>query len=412
MLSVPGASSSHSTLLKHIQCNNITILHLMTFFSSFYFYHHILTLYLQGRGLNYVQINSLWGIIVGSQAIAEIPTGILADKIGRKYAIIMALVLQLAGEILFIFAEHYVMFVIISIIAGIGFSFLSGCFEAVMYDSLQLEGKEDEMQKIIGRNASFSQLAIILGSCIGGFLTSDLKMESFISVIILTACSVAIALVLSCFLQEPEYISSQQERHALALVSTSAKLLRTNKSLQRILLLSLLATPFLNYLLNFYQPYFIEANISGIWFGFILASASLLGVITSNYAYLLDNLFGVSKGILLATLLPGVCYLLMASISHSRISPLLFICAYSSMNLQKPIFADYLNRHIESTNRATVLSMLNMVSGIYVALMGIIIGAIADVSLSSAFFFMGSVILISVLCIRIEDSHVHVKQRT
>ena len=44
--------------------DNIKILHLFKFLSSLYFYHQIITLYFQARGLNYVQINSLCGIIV------------------------------------------------------------------------------------------------------------------------------------------------------------------------------------------------------------------------------------------------------------------------------------------------------------------------------------------------------------
>jgi MFS family permease len=181
--------------------NNITILHLITFFSSLYFYHQIITLYFLKRGLNYVEINSLWGIITAAKAIAEVPTGIIADKIGRKFSIIIALALQLIGESIFIFADRYLLFVLTSIIAGIGFAFLSGCFEAMMYDSLKKEGRESEMQKVAGLNASFSQLAIIIGSLVGGFITSDLRLNNFILVIVMTAFFVTIALMVSFFSQ-------------------------------------------------------------------------------------------------------------------------------------------------------------------------------------------------------------------
>jgi hypothetical protein len=51
------------------------------------------------------------------------------------------------------------------------------------------------------------------------------------------------------------------------------------------------------------------------------------------------------------------------------------------------------NRHIDSKNRATVLSLISMVSGLYVALMGLLIGRIGDFSLTYAFAFMGVVVL-------------------
>ncbi len=392
--------------LTRVKRNNITILHLITFFSSLYFYHQIITLYFQERGLNYVQINSLWGIIFGSRAIAEVPTGLIADRVGRRFSIIVALALQLVGEIVFIFADSYLIFVAVSVIAGIGFAFLSGCFEAMMYDSLKSEGKEGEMQKVSGLNDSFAQLAIIIGSFTGGFIASDLRIESFILVIIITASFVAMALIVSFFLREPASEYKRSEQSSFALLKDGIGLFKSNRSLQRIVLLYLLATPFINYLLNFYQPYFLVANVPGVWFGIALSMASLLGVLTSRYAYLLERRFGVNKGVLMATSLPGIFYILMAIISHSWVSIALFVFAYSSMNMQKPIFLDYTNRHIESKSRATVLSLISMFSGVYVALMGLVIGGIADISLSGSFLFMGSIIIISTLLIRIEEIHV------
>jgi MFS family permease len=79
------------------------------------------------------------------------------------------------------------------------------------------------------------------------------------------------------------------------------------------------------------------------------------------------------------------------------------------MTIQAPIFFDYMNRHIESKNRATVLSLINMLSGVYVALMGLLIGFIADFSLPFAFLFMGGIVILSTLLIRIEEYHVQTK---
>lgn len=62
----------------------------------------------------------------------------------------------------------------------------------------------------------------------------------------------------------------------------------------------------------------------------------------------------------------------------------------------------HLNRHIESKNRATVLSLISMLSGIYKALTGLLIGRIGDFSLTYAFAFMGAIILVGSLLFRVE----------
>src|SRR3989338_8294010 len=94
--------------------DNTLKISLISFFSSLYFYLPILTIYYQQKSLNFIQINSLWGIITGTIFLAEIPTGLIADKIGRKFSIIISLSLQLIGEILFLFAQNYLFFIIIS----------------------------------------------------------------------------------------------------------------------------------------------------------------------------------------------------------------------------------------------------------------------------------------------------------
>jgi MFS family permease len=393
-------------LIKKI--DNITILHIIRFLSSLYFYHQVITLYFQVRGLSYLQINSLWGIIVGVQALAEVPTGIIADKIGRKFSIIIALALQFLGELIFIFADSYLLFVLVCVIAGIGFSFLSGCFEAMMYDSLKSQNRQHLMQKVAGLNGSFALAATMIGSVLGGFITANLKLSNFVLAIILTALFVFLSFLASFLLREPSLEYKHSSDSSLKLLKDGVNLIKTNQSLRRIILLSLLATPFINYLLNFYPPYFVKANVNGYFFGVTLAIASLLGFFTSKYAYLFEKVFGVTKGVMLAVLLPGIFYFLLAVISHSILSIVLVIFAFGSMHIQKPIFWDYLNRHIESKNRATVLSLINVISGFYVAIMGLLIGFIADISLNYSFIFMGGLITIGALYIKIDESHVSV----
>ena len=59
-------------------------------------------------------------------------------------------------------------------------------------------------------------------------------------------------------------------------------------------------------------------------------------------------------------------------------------------------------------NRATVLSLINVISGFYVAIMGLLIGFIADISLSYSFIFMGGIITAGALYIKIDESHISV----
>ena len=171
------------------------------------------------------------------------------------------------------------------------------------------------------------------------------------------------------------------------------KTLRGNKLFRRLVLLSLATVPFINYLGSFYQPHFINAGVPPIWLGLALALACGISIFGARYAYRLEAQLGTKASLLLVTGLPGILYLVMAATLHPMFSVLAFCTLYGSMSLKGPILSGHLNKHIESKNRATVLSLISMFSGIYVALMGLLIGCIGDISLTYAFIFMGAIVL-------------------
>ena len=97
-----------------------------------------------------------------------------------------------------------------------------------------------------------------------------------------------------------------------------------------------------------------------------------------------------------------VLYLVMAVVLQPVFLVLTFCTLYGSISLKDPIFSGHLNKHIDSKNRATVLSLISMLSGLYVALMGLLIGRIGDFSLPYAFAFMGVIVLAGSLAFRVD----------
>ena len=386
--------------------NNITKLALIFFFSNLYFYLPILTLFYQQRGLNIFQINSLQGILIGTIFFTNIPTGIFADKYGRKITIIIALLLQLLGEILFLFAYGYLAFVFICIIAGLGFSFMTGTVSALIYETLKKEQKENEMQKAVGTKVAFERAAGIIAPLAVSFYVTSFAMNKFNFLIILTIFFVAISLFISFFLEEPTHLQEVKKKtSSLNIIKDGLTLLKNNKSLKRIVLLSLFAYPLMAYLFILYQPYFVKSQVPSYLFGILLAVSSLVSLLSSKYTYKLEQKFGMEKTVFIVTLLPGLMYIIMALIFHPIFSPLLFCLIYFPIGMYEPLFSDYQNRHIESGNRATVLSMISMFSNAYIVIMGLIIGLIADKSISYAFIFMGLIILFGSFAFRLNKNH-------
>lgn len=393
-----------------VKTNNITKVALIQFFSSLYFYLPILTIYYQQRGLDFIQINSLWGIITGTIFLAEIPTGIIADRIGRKQSIIVALILQLIGEIFFLFSQNYLHFVFISVIAGLGFAFQSGCTQALVYDSLKEENEENTMKQASGKIGAYYQTGHVLGALASSIIVTQLTRYRITLAIIFTIISVGIALLISFLLKEPKTQYRHGEQSPSKLFSEVMNLIRSNKSLKRIILLGVFTIPFVGYLRNLHPPYFQLSGVAPFWLGITLAVGGILGAFASKYAYKVEELFGVGKGMYIATVLPAIFYLLMSLFLSPVFAIVFFIFNFGLMNIQEPLFADYYNRHIKSEVRATALSAINMISSIYIALIGLIIGLVANYSVLYAFVFMGIIIFLGATLFRINESHTRITE--
>jgi len=170
-------------MIKLFPMDNSKKLAIVTFFANLYFYIHVGTLYQQTRGLNLLQVSSIWSIIVGTIFLAEVPTGILADKIGRKWSVVTALFLQTIGEFMYFFAKDYFSFVIIAIVAGIGYAFLSGASEALVYDSLPEKNREQKMKKSMGLVGGAYQLAFFVAPIVGGLIVSQLILAKYFLIV-------------------------------------------------------------------------------------------------------------------------------------------------------------------------------------------------------------------------------------
>src|SRR3989344_7521257 len=141
---------------------------------------------------------------MAASLLAEVPTGIIADKIGRKWSVAIALLIQAMGEFLYLLSGSYPAFVLIAVLAGIGYAFSSGASEALVYDSLPKNNREALMKKAVGSIGCLYQMAFFLAPILGGLIVSQLTLGKFMLSIFLTGVSVTIAFLLSLTLTEPK----------------------------------------------------------------------------------------------------------------------------------------------------------------------------------------------------------------
>lgn len=378
--------------------NNITKITIIRFLQSFHLYIHAYALILMARGLTLVQITSLESIVIAVIFLMEIPTGIVADRIGRKWSITCALIFMMSAETLFLFATHYGMYILVSALTGVGFAFASGAIEAMVYDSLPVENRDHAMKRAMGSINSWSRIAFFIAPIVGAIIMGNLEPERYVIAIALTASVLLIAVLISLTLKEPASEWNSDEPDSLTILRDGIAELRGNALLKRLMLLVIFTSPFTSILIvTLGAPYLAQNDVSPFVIGMTLSLGSLLAVFTQRYAYKFEEILGQERAIWILLLLPGVMYWVLAWVSGAIAPVIIIILMYGTNDMKSPLFSAYQNALIASKNRATVLSLMNMFVNLFVAVVAPLYAYIGSISLMLAFTLMGAVIVLATL---------------
>lgn len=391
---------------------NIPRITLIYFCTRFHLYIHAYALLLQQRGLSLLQISTIESVVIATIFLAEVPTGIIADRIGRKRSIAASTLLLLCGETLFLFSRSYPLYLVVAVLTGTGFAFASGATESLIYDSLPPDNRDSAMKRTMGCYSSIGQIAFFISPIIGGWIVADLREAHFNLAIGLTAAALLIGFLTSLTLIEPPTDWQAEKPNTLAIFRSGFNDVRHNRRLQRIVLLGVFTTTFTGTLMTtLAAPYMTQNNVPAFWIGLALSCGSLLSAFTQRYAYRVEAILSKRWGITILTLLPGCLYLVLALVS-GRATWLLITLMYGMNDMKYPLFSAYQNALITSRSRATVLSMNNMLLNLFVAVMAPVYAALGTRALPLAFVAIGGMILAAGAVLRVDRLAVDMEQQT
>ncbi len=379
------------------------LLALTAFFAQLYFFVPVMTPYLLERRLTVAEIAGLQSMLLVSLLVMEIPTGVLADRFGHVWSYRLSLIVLAGGEFLFLFARDYPVFLLIQFITGTGFALGSGSVDAVLYDSLPAGDRTRAMQKAKGMLGAAAQTGSVVAYSIGGVIAADLTIPRMTITIVMGAIAVTTAAALSFGLRnvpQTDHAGRPQSRRLLATAWTA---ISRSRDLRRLMLLSIVTNAFGAHLLVFYQQYFLETGVRGVWLGLALSLASALVVLAQLHAWRLPAMLGNRRSLALATGIPGALYLAMAWNQHPALAVALFIVQWGAIHVSIPMFSGLYNAHLPDDARATGLSLISAVVTLYYSVGGIVLGWAAERSLPAMFAVLGVVILVGATTIRFDD---------
>ena len=350
----------------------------------------IVALFYTDNGLDDYDIYVLQAVYSLSVALLEIPSGYMADVIGRKKSLVIGSVLGALGYGIYSFSSGFYGFLFAEIVLGLGGSFISGSDSAMLYESLAAMDKKQLYFRLEGRITSLGHFAETIAALGGGFIAVSLSYQAVYFSQTLVA---GIAIPAAFYLLEPtrrEVITRPGWGHILLVCKESLFL---NKKLSSTLLLSSLIGTSTLCMAWTSQVYFVhmgltEKAITPLW---ILLNLTV--ALVAAFADKIVNIIGQPLAIaIIIIFIPG-SYVGIGSFSLLPALLILFVF-YTIRGYATPLLKDLVNRYCASETRATVLSIRSMVIRVSFAILGPFIGSVSTgYSLAFALRLSGFILL-------------------
>lgn len=318
--------------------------------------------------------------------LLEIPTGVLADLIGKKNTLLLSRFMYIIEIVLIAFFNGFWVFLIAKIISGIGVSLGSGTNSALIYDSLKKIGKEKEHKKVAGKLSFISNISMAFVFIIGAYLFSlNPKLPAIYSLPL-----IFLGFVLTFFLKEPykpirRFTLSNSWLHLKESISFFAK----HKYLKFLAFFTFITGSIIAIILNISSVYFKEVMIPLSLIGVVAFISSMLAAYSSKRAHYFERILGEKKSFIVIQI-----SIIAAALLMSLIVPYYGIIFYFIVQLIQGfydvIISDYTNRHANTSHRATMLSMNNMFNSLGIFVLFPIVGyLIKDYSMGFSLVFIG-----------------------
>ena len=365
------------------------------------FYYPVFAILFLDFGLSLEQfalLNAVWAAAI---VLLEVPSGALADIVGRRRLVIGAAGLMVAEMILLCLAPRgnptllFLFFLANRILSGAAEAAASGADEALAYDALKQAGQSEKWGLVLERQIRYQAIgyvaAMTIGAAVydpelinrllawfGSSLVVDqghtLRFPLFLTLIMALAALHQALAMKEHAPQVFEPLTAVRKPpnlgEALTLTLRAGRWILETRFALIVILAGLLFDHVIRLLITLNSQYFREIALPEAAFGVIAASFSLLGVFVPRLARgMADrNTPSFNFGVLAAITVLGLAGTAFF-IPYWGLLPLTML--YSVMVFNQFFTSHYLNRITPSAERATVLSFKGLSYNVGYGLVGI-----------------------------------------
>ncbi|MGF2385009.1 MFS transporter [Lentilactobacillus otakiensis] len=314
-------------------------------------------MYLQTKGLTLVEIGLCESIFHIASFLFEVPSGVLADRLTYKFDLVIGRLAAILSAVIILFGQTFWLFALGFVINALSYNMQSGTLEALLYDSLVKDDLTKKYPKVISHIDVIIEFADTLGVVLAGFLVHwHFELTYVIGIVV-----GVMGLITVLFFKEPVIKKRAVEKptSVKSIVVNSYKTMKGNHQLRNLMLFdALYATVCTSYF--FYFQTLMETNhFSGWLISALMVMSALLNIIGIQLTPMIQKKFS-KRELILALSVSLVCLLMLTWLSWLPILVVMFLISQLLPSLITPIFSSYYNEMISSEERATLLSVANV----------------------------------------------------
>ena len=359
------------------------------------FYYPIYTILFLDFGLTLEQFATLNIVWAASIVVFEVPSGALADRLGRRKLVVFSAMLMVVEMLILCLmpigagALTYGLFLINRIVSGLAEACCSGADEALVYDAIPPAGRNAAWTRVLARMMRWQSITFMMVALAGAATYSQdfMKHVPGLSGINRATCmriplwlnlGMALAtLAVSFRFIDTHPVSGPRVSLGRILHESFGQMVATGRWILRspaavvLILTGLLYDCFTRLFYTVGSNYYRLLGIDESCNGLILAGSSIIGIGT---ALAVEKLVGILKpsrnfGMVAGLIMAGLSGIALQITSWHGWAGVLFVVPFwLAMRSLHYFLSQYLNKVSDSSHRATVLSFKGLTMNLAYAL--------------------------------------------
>lgn len=355
---------------------NILLFKLYYLFASMWPLSALAVVYFQQITGSYVFALGMFSILSVVQSIAEVPTGILSDKIGRRKTMILSAVFELLASLMFALAgtlSHKCLLIVGVIVWAIAEAFASGTDDAMMYETMEELRKSDKYDILYARSKTFGQIGLGLGAFIAAIVTYFYSLTA----LAWAAVIVDIVPIFICLRFVEPAVHNGEDCTSLKHFVIAIKAFLQNKKLRALSAIQMLSQ----------SIGFAGHRFEGAYFNTLIPTWAVnvarivkqtCGAISYSVAPYFRR-FGFYQMLIGSTI--GMTIIkLSAVIMNNFVTPFLQSCVNIFYGTASTAESALLQKELSPKQRATMGSIVSLLGGILASIVYLVVGFVADAS--------------------------------